>query len=362
MVCPYEASRSRPLAQRRRAVSLAGLFVIVVVALLWAKWLPYGSKIDGLAQTGLWKGGSGLLPATGLVAPPSFLGAWKFLGTYFGSVWKALVAALLIAAALDTLMPRTRFLRFVNRPSRRGQALVGGLASLPSMMCTCCTAPVTVGLKRSGAPRTASLAYWVGNPLLNPAVLVFLLLVLPWQFALVRVMAGAVVVFGASPLIVRWCSGGDAVVPDVPVADGAEAAPARVIDLAGSYLRSLARFAVIMVPEYVLVVLLVGWLSTGLGSFETFDARLGVLAVAAAAVAGTLLVIPTGAEIPVILGLLSAGASAGMAGTLLITLPALSLPSMIMVGRVLSWRVTLAMAAAVAVAGVAAGIALSVLL
>lgn len=73
---------------------------------------------------------------------------------------------------------------------------------------------------------------------------------------------------------------------------------------------------------------------------------------------GTLLVIPTGGEIPVILALTTAGVSAGTAGALLITLPAISLPSMMMVGRAISWRVTLAMAATVAAAALLAGVLL----
>lgn len=53
-----------------------------------------------------------------------------------------------------------------------------------------------------------------------------------------------------------------------------------------------------------------------------------------------------------------ASVGAGTAGALLITLPALSLPSMVMVGRALSWRITLAMAAVVAVTGLIAGLLL----
>ena len=44
-----------------------------------------------------------------------------------------------------------------------------------------------------------------------------------------------------------------------------------------------------------------------------------------------------------------------MLGALLIALPALSLPSMIMVGRALTWRVTLAAGAATVVVAVLAG-------
>jgi uncharacterized membrane protein YraQ (UPF0718 family) len=77
----------------------------------------------------------------------------------------------------------------------------------------------------------------------------------------------------------------------------------------------------------------------------------GLLAVLACAVIGSLLVIPTGGEIPVVLALSTVGVAAGSAGALLITLPALSIPSMAMVGPAFSWRVTAAMAGAVVVAG-----------
>jgi len=74
------------------------------------------------------------------------------------------------------------------------------------------------------------------------------------------------------------------------------------------------------------------------------------------------LVIPTGGEIPVILALTAVGVGAGTAGALLITLPAISLPSMVMVGRALSWRITLAMASVVGVAGLVGALLLWLLL
>ncbi|MNN82787.1 putative permease [compost metagenome] len=58
-----------------------------------------------------------------------------------------------------------------------------------------------------------------------------------------------------------------------------------------------------------------------------------ILAVIIFAVAGTLFVIPTAAEIPIIATFLSLGFGTGAAGALLITLPAVSLPSMLMVSR-----------------------------
>jgi uncharacterized membrane protein YraQ (UPF0718 family) len=228
-------------------------------------------------------------------------------------------------------------------------------------MCSCCTAPVAVGLRRRGAAVAASLAYWVGNPVLNPAVLVFLFLVAPWQFGVVRIVVGLLLVVGGTALVARLAGGRTE--PELPAELRADATsdPVRLGELPVRYLRSLARFALVLVPEYLLVVLLLGFLSGWLSDFSGLDARLGVAAVLVAAVVGTLLVIPTGGEIPVVLALAAAGAGAGTAGALLITLPALSVPSMVMVGRAFSWRVTTAMAGVVVVAGLVSAALLALL-
>ncbi len=60
-----------------------------------------------------------------------------------------------------------------------------------------------VGLRKRGVGTTVSLAYWIGNPALNPAVLVFLFLVAPWQFGVVRVVIGVAPVVLGVPLVTR---------------------------------------------------------------------------------------------------------------------------------------------------------------
>jgi uncharacterized membrane protein YraQ (UPF0718 family) len=66
-------------------------------------------------------------------------------------------------------------------------------------------------------------------------------------------------------------------------------------------------------------------------------------------------VIPTAGEIPILQGLQALGVGSGVLGALLITLPAISLPSIAMASRTLKWRVTTTMAVAVAITGIAAG-------
>jgi uncharacterized membrane protein YraQ (UPF0718 family) len=291
---------------------------------------------------------------------PSWHAATTFFSTYLQAIWKALVAALLISAAVQAFVPRSWLLRLLNRRGRLGSAAVGGLVSTPSMMCTCCTAPVAVTLRRDGVSPAAALAYWLGNPLLNPAVIVFLALVAPWQWTVTRVVVGVVVVVGGSALVARVTAPDDVPVEqvtgdtEVPAADWFAKAPER-------FARTLGRLLLTLVPEYLLVVLAIGAFRGWLFPLGGSSVHTGVLAVLGAAVVGTLLVIPTGGEIPVLQALALAGVSLGGLGALLLTLPAVSLPGMAMVARAFGWRTTWATAATVAGGGVVAAVVLTAL-
>src|SRR5699024_7136695 len=257
--------------------------------------------------------------------------------------------------AIDALVRREWLVRVMNRPTAVKQSVVGASLSMPSMMCTCCAAPVTAGLRRSKMSTGAALAYWVGNPLLNPAVLVFLVLVLPWQYVATRVVMGIVVAVGATALIGWWLGGRTDAITKPPVSQH------QISALPGRFARSLSRYVLVLVPEHLVMVFLMGLLGPWLTGVFGLEASIGGIAVLIAAVVGTVLVIPTGGEIPIIAALLAAGAGVGTTGALLVALPALSIPSIVMVGQSLGWRATTAMTTAVAIAAVLAGGLLAVL-
>lgn len=344
---PARAPRTRRLGPSDW-VGLGILILLLGVGLTWSKWLPYWDKTQTLTETSIWDGAP-LFAVAGDTM--SLSGAWDFTLAYVLAVWKALLVALLVAAAVDALVPRDWLLRVMNRRHPTTQSLVGATLSLPSMMCTCCAAPVAAGLRGSGVTRSAALAYWVGNPLLNPAVLIFLALVLPWQYLGTRIVVGLLITVGASALIGAWLSGRVTDAP-APEPDG----PVRLVDLPRRYLRSLSRFALILVPEHLALVFVIGLVSPWLTGLYGLDAQLGALAIVVAACVGALLVIPTGGEIPIIVTLLAAGVGAGTTGALLIALPALSIPSMVMVAKAMGWKATAAMGIAVIIGSVLAGL------
>jgi uncharacterized protein len=344
----YSSDRSAPTSSRGAVAGVAVTILIAVIALTWAKWSPYVDRVDTIVDTDTYPGASILETAGEARSGPSLAGGWDFTVAYFKAVWQALVAALLIAAAVQSLVPRRWLVRTLS--PTRFPTLAAGLCSLPSMMCSCCTAPVASSLRRSGVRTAGSLAYWIGNPVLNPAVLVFLAILLPWQWVVTRVLAGVLLVFVVTAWVARLA--GDRPVPPEAVVPDEGQDPARPAPV--RYVRALARLAVVLVPEYLVVVFAVGALRGWAFPFEGGIDDFAVLAVLAAVVAGTLVVIPTGGEIPILTGLAAAGAGAGVIGALLIVLPAICLPSMVMVAGALSWRVTIAMAAGVAATGLLA--------
>jgi len=334
--------------------------VVAVAGLTWAKWEPYLGKAFAAARTHSWSGRD-ILTTGGVRAGdgPSWHAATTFFGSYVGAIWPALVVALVISACVQAFLPRPWLPRMLNRRRLVSSAAAGGAAGMPSMMCACCSAPVAVTLRRTGVDTTAAVAYWLGNPLLNPAVLVFLALVAPWEWTVTRLAVGIATVVGGSALV--GLIAGRNTVPGPAAADGVDTGtdePRGRSSAAVRFGAALFRLCVVLVPEYLAMVLIIGaargWL---LAALE--PAHRGVLVVVVAALIGTLMVIPTAGEIPILQGLALLGVSTGVLGALLITLPAVSAPGIAMVARSFGLRATGATAVMVVAAGVLGAAVLS---
>jgi uncharacterized protein len=182
------------------------------------------------------------------------------------------------------------------------------------------------------------VAFFLGNPALNPAVLAFLVLTLGWAWAGLRLVLGLLLFFGSAALAARLAPGGaTAAEPVSPTMDGSPATDQR--HWAVRWLRALLRLVISLVPEYVLMILLLGAMRVFL--FPQAGPQLGnnLLVILGLAVGGTLFAIPTAGEIAIIQTMRGFGMGAGPAGALLLALAPISLPSVIMVWRVFPRRV-----------------------
>ncbi|MGZ3275894.1 MAG: permease [Caulobacteraceae bacterium] len=327
------------------------IFVLLAVAgLLYVKWLPYYNRAFVAASHHAI--GKSILMGEAAHAPaPSLKAALDYALAYGKAIWQAMVLGLLLGSAVQALLPAHWVARLLGGRGF-GSALAGGMLSLPGMMCTCCAAPVVVGLRRRQAAPGAAIAFWLGNTVLNPATLVFMGFVLGWQWTGLRLALGLPMVFGLGWLANRMISPKEAEQAEaslVALKAEPETAPFR------RWLAILGRMALRLIPEYVVLVLLLGaaraWLFPVIG--PQIGNELGW--VLAFAVAGALFVIPTAGEVPIIQAMLSLGMGVGPAGALLMTLPPISLPSMAMLARSFPPRILAVVATAVVVFGVIGG-------
>ncbi|GAA4785250.1 permease [Actinomycetospora chlora] len=333
---------------------LLGFGALVVAGLLWAKWAPYWTKLPSVAGShslgpSILTGGASATPGVSLSA------GLRFAGTYFLAIWPALVVGLVLAAAVQTALPSAWVTRLLGSGVRGG--VRASALALPSLMCSCCAAPLAVGLRRRAADLTATLAYWLANPALNPVVLAFCAFVLPWPWTVLRAAAGVAVVAAAVALGRWWARRSpEAVVDAADVVPGEEAGTDDR-PLVVRFLRALGGVTVRLLPEYLLLVVALGAFRGVLFPLSsTLVSGTGlvllVVGVVVLAVAGTLLPIPTGAEVAVVAALLAVGVAGPLAAPLLITLPALSLPSLLMVRSAFPRPLLAAVTGAVAGVGV----------
>ncbi|CAM6296773.1 permease [Escherichia coli] len=292
------------------------LFFLVVIAGLWyVKWQPYYGKAFTTAETH--SIGKSILAQAD--ANP-WQAALDYAMIYFLAVWKAAVLGVILGSLIQVLIPRDWLLRTLGQSRFRG-TLLGTLFSLPGMMCTCCAAPVAAGMRRQQVSMGGALAFWMGNPLLNPATLVQKWVretpqtQAPVEIDMPEVQGGFFIRWGRALWTLFWST----------------------------------------IPVYILAVLVLGAARVWLFPHADGAVDNSLMWVIAMAVAGCLFVIPTAAEIPIVQTMMLAGMGTAPALALLMTLPAVSLPSLIMLRKAFPAKALWLTGAMVAVSGVIVG-------
>jgi uncharacterized membrane protein YraQ (UPF0718 family) len=332
---------ARPSAR----VGIAFLFALAIIGLFYVKWSPYYAKAFVAAQDHTL--GASIVSGKLSAAPEVSLQAgFAYSIAYFKEIWQALLLGLAVGAGIAVLLPRARLSQFFA--GWKGSLRATGFA-IPSMMCTCCGAPIAVGMIDAGAGASSALVYWLANPLLNPAALVFIGFVLGWQWAVLRLIVGVALVFVIANLAARfvstdWHPPGAAIRPNKTT---------RPLLLAWG--DDFLRLSVRLVPCAVLIFalgMIRAWFFPEMTPAIGHSFGLATLLAAA----GTLFVIPTAGEVPIIQVLQQFGLGGAGAAALLITLPAVSLPSLAMLGRALPKRALIVLGSGTFVFGLFAAV------
>lgn len=328
------------------------LLTIAVCGLFYVKWFPYYNRAFVAASHHAI--GNSILMGTASAPPAaSWQAALSYAIAYGKAIWQAMVLGLLLGSAVQALIPARWIARALGQTGF-GSVVTGAVMSLPGMMCTCCAAPVVAGLRACRATPGAAIAFWLGNTLLNPATLVFIGFVLGWQWMGLRLALGVAMVLGIGYLVDRAATDREAVAAQSAMEEMSTNGETGVMFV--RWLKILARMTVRLVPEYIVLVLLMGaaraWLFPHIG--PGIDASLTW--VVAFALAGALFVIPTAGEVPIIQAMLALGMATAPAAALLLTLPPVSVPSVAMLGRSFSPRTLALTCAGVVAGGIVAGL------
>ena len=335
--------------------------LVAIIGFAYVKWIPYYAKaFVAYSQHSI---GDSIIFGKASAAPPASLSAaLDYAMAYGKSIWKAMLLGLILGSGIKVLLPSHWVSAMLGRLGFRS-VMLGGLFALPCMMCTCCAAPVAAGMRQSRASVGSVVAWWLANPLLNPATLVFMGFVLGWGWVLFRLVFGVAMVLGIAYLAERYTESNnvDANKEGLSQADATFNQQLMLepeVSTEGVMLRWVREFmslTIKLLPEYLVLVLLLG--ATRAWLFPVFGADDSIIWIFALALAGMLFVIPTAGEVPIVQAMFALGMGAGPAAALIMTLPAVSLPSLVMLGKVFSLRIRLLIAVGVVLSGIIAGFA-----
>src|ERR1700733_4840324 len=186
--------------------------LIAVTGLFYVKWFPYYNRAFVAAANH--SIGQSILMGTAASPPtPSFGAALDYAWAYGKAIWQAMALGLLLGSAIQALLPVNWVAQALGK-TEFGSVAAGGMLAIPGMMCTCCAAPVVVGLRERQASAGGAIAFWLGNSVLNPATLVFMGFVLGWNWAALRLVLGVLMVFGLGYLVNRLVTREEAAAAD----------------------------------------------------------------------------------------------------------------------------------------------------
>jgi uncharacterized membrane protein YraQ (UPF0718 family) len=277
------------------------------------------------------------------------------LGNYLLKAWVCLGVAFLIAGAIETFIPKQLIIRHLSSKSIKAYLIAAFGGPLLSV-CSCSIIPIFAGIYRRGAGLGPALAFLLATPAINPAAIILTLSLISWEVAAGRIIlafsAALVVSFIVANLIFRKTGSSgtkfDMEVPDeefVPKDSLREWATntwlfvKKILPLILAGIIIVGVIKIVLTPEIIVAYL-------GQGIFQTM----------LASAMGVVVYTPTLVEVPFVRGLFEMGMGSGPALAFLLTAPAISLPSVLGVSRVISWKVVLSYALLMFIIGTAGGL------
>ena len=249
---------------------------------------------------------------------------------------------------LTTLRRRRTQSRYLN-------TLLGAVAGVPLGVCTNCVAPIARGLLASGMSSESVLAAMFASPALNVVVLAMTFALFPVSVALLKLATVFVLIFVFAPMVATGAQS-DAVAISCPIEIPVSETWWQAFGgVAWSYAKSFWYVFRVALPLMLLAAVL-GALVVELLPQQALFAPVTVAGIVAVAVVAAFLPVPMAFDVAIAYIAMAKGVPLPYVVTILCTLGIISIYSLSIVGKSISWRVAAATYATVAALGTVAGL------
>ena len=239
--------------------------------------------------------------------------------------------------------------------SRYFNTLLGAVAGVPLGVCTNCVAPIARGLLASGMSSESVLATMFASPALNVVVLAMTFALFPMPVALLKLATVFFLIFVFVPIVTSRLQpeSGTITCPiEIPVSETWSQA---FVGIGRSYARSFWYVFRIALPLMLLAALL-GAVVAELLPQQALFAPVSIAGIVVVALVAAFLPVPMAFDVAIAYIALAKGVPLPYVVTILCTLGIISVYSLSIVGKSISWRVAAAVYATVAALGTIAGL------
>lgn len=253
-------------------------------------------------------------------------------------------------AALTFLasLPRRRF------RSRYLNALFGAAAGVPLAVCSNCVAPIARGLFASGMSAESVLATMFSSPALNVVVLAMTFALFPISVAFLKLATVLLLIFAFAPGVTARKKQEETIECPIELST-AETWPQAAIVVAKSFAKSFWYVARVALPLMILAAVL-GALVVELLPPQALITQVTVGGILLVSLVAAFLPVPMAFDVAIAYIAMTKGVPMPYVATILCTLGIISVYSLSVVGKSLSWRVAAAAYATVAALGALAGL------
>jgi len=326
------------------------LIFIILGTLVSYEW--YGAfKKSRLIEQGIYpKEPFPIAPGT-----PWYLIPFYTLLSYLQKAWFCLGMAFLIAGAVETFIPKELIIKHLGKRSPKAYLIAAFGGPLLSV-CSCSIIPLFAAIKKRGAGLGPAITFLLATPAINPAAIILTFSLLNWKFVIGRIVLAlsAAIIMG---LIIEKIWGKEEVAQLSTLKIEYQEKPLDLKKDLIEWLKNVLDFVKKILPLVLIGIFIIGMVKIILKP-EIISHYLGqgLWQIALASIMGVVMYTPTLVEIPFVKELLGFGMGTGPALAFLLTGPALSLPSMLGVSKVIKWKIVLNYALIMWIVGIIGGL------